>query len=180
MKKSIEGKLKVLFVCTGNTCRSPMAEGILKKMLQDKGAVDLEVSSAGTHGLPHAPASLFAMQVAGERGIDLSRHRSRRLTPEMIKQADLILAMSAEHLDYMNRIEGAAGHKAYLLRVFPQAEPASNKGPQGGVLSIEDPIGGSPEDYERSFREIEKEIKRIFPKILDLVEEGDLRDTSKS
>lgn len=180
MKRSIEGKLKVLLVCTGNTCRSPMAEGILKKMLEDKRVGNLEVTSAGTHGLPNAPASLFAIQVAGQRGIDLSKHRSRRLTPEMIKQADLILAMSPEHSDYMKRIEGTAGHKIFLLKAFPQAGPASNKGSDGGVLSIEDPIGGSPEDYERSFKEIEKEIKRIFPKILDLLEEGDLRDTSKS
>ena len=180
MKKSVKGELKVLFVCTGNTCRSPMAEGILKKMLEDKGAGNLEVTSAGTHGLPNAPASLFAIQVVGERGVDLSRHRSRRLTPEMIKQADLILAMSPEHLGYMKRIEGTAGHKAYLLKAFPREDPASNKGSDGGVLSIEDPIGGRPEDYERSFKEIEKEIERIFPKILDLLEEGDLRDTSKS
>jgi len=163
--------LKVLFVCTGNTCRSPMAQGILKKMLKDKGVGNLEVTSAGTHGLPNAPASLFAMQVASQRGIDLSRHRSRRLTPEMIEQADLVLAMSPEHLEYIKRIEGAAGDKAYLLRVFHQAGPASNKAPQGGVLSIKDPIGGSPEDYERSFREIEEEIKRIFPKILKSAEE---------
>lgn len=168
MNKAVKGKLKVLFVCTGNTCRSPMAEAILKKMLEDKGVGNLEVTSAGTHGLPNAPASLFAMQVAGERGVDLPGHRSRRLTPEMIKEADLVLAMSPEHLDYIKRIEGTAGHKTFLLKVFPQASPASNKGPDGGVLSIEDPIGGRPEDYERSFREIEKEIKRIFPKILDI------------
>ena len=171
MKRSIEGKLKVLFVCTGNTCRSPMAEGILKKMLEDKRVGNLQVTSAGTHGLPNAPASLFAMQVAGQRGIDLSKHHSRRLTPEMVKQADLILAMSPEHLEYINRIEGAVGHKAYLLKVFHQADPASNKAPQGGVLSIEDPIGGSPEDYQRSFREIEEEMKRILPKILKFAEE---------
>ena len=180
MDKAVEGKLKVLFVCTGNTCRSPMAEGILKKMLKDKGVGNLEVTSAGTHGLPHAPASLFAIQVAGQRGIDLSKHRSRRLTPEMIEEADLVLAMSPEHLDHINGIEATAGRKTYLLKVFPRAERASNKGPQGGVFSIEDPIGGSPEDYERSFREIEKEIKRILPKVLDLLEEGKLRDTSKS
>jgi protein-tyrosine-phosphatase len=180
MKKPVKGELRVLFVCTGNTCRSPMAEGILRKMAEDKGAGNLEVTSAGTHGLPNAPASLFAMHVAGERGVDLSGHRSRRLTPEMIEQADLILAMSPEHLDHIRRIEGTAGHKTYLLKAFPQEDPASNKGPEGGVLSIEDPIGGSPEDYERSFREIEKEIKRIFPKILDLLEKNDLRDTSKS
>jgi protein-tyrosine-phosphatase len=179
MKKAVKGKFKILFVCTGNTCRSPMAEGILKKMLKDERVGDFETSSAGTHGLPNAPASLFAIQAASGRKVDLSRHRSRRLTPEMIKEADLVVAMSAEHLNYIKRIDGAAGRKTFLLKAFPQSEPASNKGQSGGVLSIEDPIGGSPEDYQRSFREIEKEIKRIFPKILDLAKRRDLRDTSK-
>ncbi|UCB51587.1 MAG: low molecular weight protein arginine phosphatase [Candidatus Zixiibacteriota bacterium] len=180
MKNIVRGKFKVLFVCTGNTCRSPMAEGVLKKMLEDRGVGNIEVSSAGTHGLPNAPASLFAMEVAGDRNVDLSGHRSRRLTSEMIKGADLILAMSPEHLDYIKRIEGTAGRKTFLLKAFPQPDSASNKGPDGGVLSIEDPIGGSPEDYERSFSEIEKEIKRIFPEILGLAEEDDHRDTSRS
>jgi len=180
VKKAIKGKLKVLFVCTGNTCRSPMAEGILKKMLEDKGGGNLEVSSAGTHGLPNTPASLFAMQVAGDRNIDLSGHRSRRLIPEMIKEADLILAMSPEHLDYIKRIQEAAGHKTFLLKAFPQALSASNKGRNDGVLSIEDPIGGSLDDYEHSFTEIEKEIKRILAELLKSANKDNFRGTSES
>ncbi|MGB2990601.1 MAG: low molecular weight protein arginine phosphatase [Candidatus Zixiibacteriota bacterium] len=180
MKKAVKGKLRVLFVCTGNTCRSPMAEGILKKLLEDKGVGNLEVSSAGTHGLSNAPASLFAMEVAGDRNIDLSGHRSRRLTAGMIDNADLILAMSQEHLDYIKRIGGTAGDRTFLLKAFPQVNSASNKGRNGGVLSIEDPIGGSPDDYQRSFADIEKEIKRILPKLLSSAKAGHFRDTSRS
>ncbi|MGB2805634.1 MAG: low molecular weight protein arginine phosphatase [Candidatus Zixiibacteriota bacterium] len=180
MKKAVKGKLRVLFVCTGNTCRSPMAEGILKKMLEDKGVDNLEVSSAGTHGLSNAPASLFAREVAGDRNIDLSGHRSRRLTPEMIREADLILAMSQEHLDYIKRIGGTAGDRTFLLKAFPRVHSASNKGGNGGVLSIEDPIGSSPDDYERSFADIEKEIKRILPELLKSANKDNFRDTSKS
>ena len=180
MKKAIKGKLKVLFVCTGNTCRSPMAEGILKKMLEDKGVGNLEVSSAGTHGLQNAPASLFAMEVAGDRNLDLSGHRSRRLTAGMIDDADLILAMSQEHPDYVKRIGGTVGHKTFLLKAFPQAHSASNKGRNDGVLSIEDPIGRSLDDYERSFVEIEKEIRRILPELLKSANKDNFRDASKS
>jgi len=180
VKKAIKGKLKVLFVCTGNTCRSPMAEGILKKMLEDKGVGNLEVSSAGTHGLSNAPASLFAMEVAGDRNIDLSGHRSRRLTPEMIKEADLILAMSQEHLDFISRIDRRVEDRTFLLKAFPQVNSASNKGRNDGVLSIEDPIGRSLDDYERSFVEIEKEIRRILPELLKSANKDNFRDASKS
>lgn len=180
MKKAIKGKLKVLFVCTGNTCRSPMAEGILKSALEDKGVGNLEVSSAGTHGLQDAPASLFAREVAGDRNIDLSGHRSRRLTAGMIDDADLILAMSQEHLDFISRIDRRVEDRTFLLKTFPRAHSASNKGRNGGVLSIEDPIGGSLDDYERGFTEIEKEIKRILPKLLSSAKAGHFRDTSRS
>jgi protein-tyrosine-phosphatase len=180
MKKANKGKLRVLFVCTGNTCRSPMAEGILRKMLEDKGAGNLDVSSAGTHGLSNAPASLFAIEVAGDRNIDLSRHRSRQLTAETIREADLILAMSPEHLDYIKRIDWAGGCKTFLLKAFPQAYSASNKGRNDGVLSIEDPIGGNPDDYERSFTQIEKEIKKILPELLKWAHKDGSRDTSQS
>lgn len=180
MKREDQGKFKVLFVCTGNTCRSPMAEGILKKMLEDRGVESLEVDSAGTHALRNAPASLFAMEIASDRNVDLSKHRSSELTQEMTREANLILVMSKEHLDYIRRLDRKAGGKAFLLKVFPQAPSGSNKGRNGGVLSIEDPIGGDLDDYERSFAEIEKEIKRMLPKLLSLANEDDSRDTPES
>jgi len=168
MKKTDKDKYKILFVCTGNTCRSPTAEGILKKMLKQNGIDNVKVSSAGTHGLLNAPASLFAIEVAKTRNVDLSGHRSRELTRKMIEHANLILAMSQEHLDFINRIDKKAGAKAYLLKLFPQLHHASNEDQNRAVLFIKDPIGGSLRDYEQSFSEIEKEVKRIFPKILDL------------
>jgi protein-tyrosine-phosphatase len=119
MKREDQGRFKVLFVCTGNTCRSPMAEGILRKLLEDKGVEGLQVSSAGTYALRNAPASLFAMEIASDRSVDLSRHRSRQLTQEMTGKADLILAMSKEHLDFIGRIDRKAGGKAFLLKGQP-------------------------------------------------------------
>ena len=169
MNKTDKDKFEVLFVCTGNTCRSPMAEEILKKMLRDCDVKNLKVRSAGICGWEDMPASSFAIEVARLRGVDLSRHRSQQLTIKMVQEADLILAMSQEHINYVRRIDPKAGDKAHLLKIFPKPHPASNEDQNQGVLFIKDPIGGSLRDYERSFLEIEKEIKRIFPKLLSLV-----------
>lgn len=169
MKKKNNDKLEILFVCTGNTCRSPMAEGILKNMLKQNQIHDVQVSSAGTFGLQNAPASLFAIEVAHARKVDLSPHRSQELTREMLQKADLILAMSQEHLDFINRMDKEASHKAYLLKAFPRRNLASNEDQNQGVFSIKDPMGGSLDDYERSFSEIEREVRRIFSDILRLV-----------
>ncbi len=172
MREKSKGKFEVLFVCTGNTCRSPMAEGILKKMLKKKGVGNLKVNSAGTHGLNHAPASLFAIEVAGVKDVDLSGHRSRELTGRMLQEADLILTMSQEHLDHIRRMDRKAEHKSFLLKAFPQQPSVSNEDKYRGVLFIKDPMGGSLDEYERGFSEIEKEIERIFPKLLCLATEA--------
>jgi protein-tyrosine-phosphatase len=158
----------VLFVCTGNTCRSPMAEGILKKLLEERNVKGIAVSSAGTHGLHNAPASLFAIQVAKARQVDISEHRSQELNPQMLQQADIILVMSEEHLTFIKRLDDKATRRACLLRAFALLKPESNEAKDPGVLSIKDPIGGSPEDYEKSFYQIEREIERIIPELLRL------------
>jgi protein-tyrosine-phosphatase len=159
-------KFKVLFVCTGNTCRSPMAEGILKSALKKRGIKNVEVNSAGTHGLHFAPVSVFAAQIAKQKGVDLFRNRSRELTGDMIKAASLILVMAQEHLDYIIRMDPAAASKTFLLKAFARGTGASNGDGEEGVLSVKDPIGGSLEDYQRSFSEIEMEIERILPELL--------------
>ncbi|MHB1299177.1 MAG: arsenate reductase/protein-tyrosine-phosphatase family protein, partial [Gemmatimonadaceae bacterium] len=91
--------MRVLFVCTGNTCRSPMAESVATRMAAERALGDVTFSSAGTSAWDGAPASDGALLVAMERGLDLSQHRARMLSRELVAESDLILVMSPHHRD---------------------------------------------------------------------------------
>ena len=99
---------RVLLVCTGNTCRSPMAVGILRKLLEERGIDHIQVDSAGIASYSGSPASLFAVDTCRNFGIDISQHSSRLLTREMALEADLILVMAPPHLRGLGRGGGRA------------------------------------------------------------------------
>lgn len=141
--------MKILVVCTGNTCRSPLAEGLLKERAREENMGDLEVISAGTAAPFGLSATQNAVRAAAELGIDISSHRSKPLTPEVVREADLVLAMEYTHVEYADRIGGHG--KTFLISQFPHGEGTE----------VRDPIGGSLQDYRAACARLDREVRRI-------------------
>jgi protein-tyrosine phosphatase len=141
-----------LIVCTANICRSPMAEGILCKKIQEHPHFQgWRVSSAGTWGRNGLPAAPEAIEVLERRGIDISEHRSRIITPEIIQAADLILTMEN-------------GHREALVVEFPEKRQQIRLITElvGASYDIEDPIGKPLAEFEK----LAQEFDRMFDKML--------------
>jgi len=147
--------MRILFVCTGNTCRSALAEAVARKVIIERGLSEVEVSSAGTSAWDGAPASDGALLVGMERGLDLSPHRARTLTRELVRDADLVLAMGPHHLE---RIEAIGGDgRSYLVTDF------ASRG--ASARPVNDPIGGELDVYRATADELEQEVRRVFDRI---------------
>src|SRR2546422_44398 len=124
----------ILFVCTGNVCRSPMAEGIFRQAVQGRGTY--RVFSAGLGAMEGQPPSAYAVQAVKELGIDISNQRSRMLTPDLVQQADYIFGMTHSHIDTVMLLYPQAAEKTFLLREFDETLDLFEN-------DISDPIGGS-------------------------------------
>ena len=154
-------KYKVLFICTGNCCRSPMAEGILKDYLHRKKIKNIEVDSAGIMAPADLPPSNYAIMVTVENGIDISSHRSKLVNRELVESSDLVLVMEQSHKDYINKFFPFNKKKVYLLKNF-----AANA--KDG--EINDPMGYDLDTFRTCFQELKKEIYRIILELIKITE----------
>ncbi len=151
----------ILFVCSGNACRSPMAEGLLKKKLYPDFLKKVKIESAGTLGLVGSPATPMAIQVAQEKGVDISSHQSKALTKELVASADLIIVMANHHKEFIRNNFPDFIDKVYLLTEFGSEDNEEIQ----EFSSIPDPIGENLSFYRKVIEQIDRELVRILPMI---------------
>jgi protein-tyrosine-phosphatase len=150
--------LEILVVCTGNMCRSPMASAQLRAALQREGIQGVMVSSAGTMSGAGGPASPEAIDTAEEHDLDISYHRTKPLTPEALRRADVVLVMEkTQHVDAVRALDPDALDKTFLLSQFSDG---LDKGE-----SVADPIGMPLGYYEMVFVKMAKMIDSLVAEL---------------
>ena len=145
---------KILFVCTGNICRSPMAEGFFRELMKERG--EYEALSAGLAALDGQPPSAHAVTAMAELGLDISAQRSAQVTPELVDAVDYIFGVTFGHVENLVRCFPLAREKMFLLREFVEELPMERK-------DIADPIGGDLGVYQTCRNQIKQGVESIIP-----------------
>ncbi|MEG6617451.1 low molecular weight protein arginine phosphatase [Peptococcaceae bacterium 1198_IL3148] len=149
--------MKILFVCTGNTCRSSMAAGLAKDIVKKRNLEQtIEIISAGTMAWPGSPATAQAVQALAEKNIDINDHQASMLTDELITTADLILTMTAGHRQQVLQKAPETEKKVYTLCQYAEEEG-----------DIPDPYGQPLPVYQACAARLEQLITKALDKIIN-------------
>lgn len=151
----------ILFICTANICRSPVAMGLLHRRLKEEGMEDWTVTSAGTWAQLKRGAASNSIRVMEAQGIDITEHQARLVDREMLKEADLVLCMERGHAEALQTEFPEAADKIYLLSEMV-----------GRQYSISDPYGSPLPEYERMAADLAGIIDAGFERIVELAEEN--------
>lgn len=148
-------KVNILFVCTGNTCRSPMAEALFRDMVQKEGLEGIEAGSAGIAAWPGQKATRQAERIMAELGLSLADHRTRPIDENLLNQADLILTMTEGHKSAILSEQPSVWNKIHTLKEFAGQEGRD----------IPDPFGKSDEEYRHAARQIRQALQAALDKL---------------
>jgi protein-tyrosine-phosphatase len=150
----------VLFICTANQCRSPMAEALLKSLAAQRGEADRwQIRSAGTWADLGRPATQPAQAVLQRRNLDLSDHRSRPLDADLLAEATIVLVMTRHHQESIQIEFPEVSGKIYMLSQLI-----------GRKFDIEDPYGGSLDDYEMCAMDLQNILTNGYDRLVELIE----------
>ena len=153
--RQVKAPMKILFVCTGNTCRSSMAGSLARKILEERGQQEFQVSSAGIAAFPGEQASREAVEAMAEMGICLRDHRATRLTPEDVREADLVLTMTTAHREYIKMLVPQCSEKIFTLAGYAGT----------GSEDVPDPLGHPLDAYRKCARKLEELIARSLTRL---------------
>ena len=146
---------RITFVCTGNTCRSPMAEVVARQVAWERGMRGLTVGSAGTHAWDGQPASEGARDAVRELGLDLESHASTLLTAQVVAESDLLLCMTGSHVASVRALGGEG--RCELLTTM--AHDPDDDGDADQPNEVSDPFGGSREVYVFALAHVERLVR---------------------
>ncbi|MBC7765531.1 MAG: low molecular weight protein arginine phosphatase [Hyphomonadaceae bacterium] len=145
--------MRILFICTGNTCRSPMAEGLMKKIILDQQCEGIEISSAGIAVFEEGGASENAIEAAAQLAVDLTSHQAKQFNTQMLAQADVVLTMTHQH-------------KRSVLKAVPNANAFTVRAYAGHDGDVIDPYGGDLATYCACRDELVHLLLKITEKIV--------------